>query len=307
MEHVHARDVVGQAGRKRMLDCLQYTFASITVVEVTLFVSGFVLGRVLWICGLVVVGCVLLITIYNLWADGPWRCMDISPEVHFRVSSTDLEVFAWGGFFPKRWAQNEIQCIGVYRQASHYKFCRKTTRGNPEIITQLDQVAEDLPGLSSPLRLCCCRAQCYSSAFLGATLSNDTLVMLSNYVWHREGVEELLELSRDIQLFREGSLYRAQQVPFGRSIGGSEGEISALPARSFSRNTYSFASGSDSVDCSICLHSIHEDCLACELPCSHVFHSDCIREWLRFSRTCPMCKRSIAPKPTPDAVGFAEV
>lgn len=44
--------------------------------------------------------------------------------------------------------------------------------------------------------------------------------------------------------------------------------------------------------CTICLEAMEEGEIAIVLPCVHYYHRDCIREWLRHSRLCPLCKRS---------------
>ncbi|THD28410.1 hypothetical protein D915_000756 [Fasciola hepatica] len=45
--------------------------------------------------------------------------------------------------------------------------------------------------------------------------------------------------------------------------------------------------------CAICVRSyeIGETCAT--LPCFHIFHAQCIREWLLKQATCPICRRSI--------------
>mmetsp|Transcript_43337 Transcript_43337/g.137023 ORF Transcript_43337/g.137023 Transcript_43337/m.137023 type:complete len:280 (+) Transcript_43337:214-1053(+) len=45
--------------------------------------------------------------------------------------------------------------------------------------------------------------------------------------------------------------------------------------------------------CSICLGNFFtgEDCRM--LPCLHVFHKNCIDQWLSMSQECPLCKRSV--------------
>lgn len=53
-------------------------------------------------------------------------------------------------------------------------------------------------------------------------------------------------------------------------------------------------------DCAICLEGFDEDGAdrkAVQLPCGHVFHSDCIIAWIDSGKsTCPVCKRLINPK-----------
>ena len=59
-----------------------------------------------------------------------------------------------------------------------------------------------------------------------------------------------------------------------------------------SSSSSSFSSSSDcSVDdsCRICLLEYEEDDELCTLPCSHLFHKDCIKEWLSSNSTaCPL-------------------
>ncbi|XP_012834023.1 PREDICTED: uncharacterized protein LOC105954885 [Erythranthe guttata] len=41
------------------------------------------------------------------------------------------------------------------------------------------------------------------------------------------------------------------------------------------------------ISCSICLEDLEE---ALSMPCSHVYHGDCIKKWLSISHYCPLCR-----------------
>ncbi|KAL6332420.1 hypothetical protein AAG906_004998 [Vitis piasezkii] len=45
-----------------------------------------------------------------------------------------------------------------------------------------------------------------------------------------------------------------------------------------------------SQDCSICLESMPIGLQVVRMPCSHVFHGDCIVKWLERSCHCPVCR-----------------
>ncbi|THG21229.1 hypothetical protein TEA_028669 [Camellia sinensis var. sinensis] len=54
--------------------------------------------------------------------------------------------------------------------------------------------------------------------------------------------------------------------------------------------------GDESVDdndkCSICLERFKRDFIIAMTPCSHVFHRDCVFQWLPNTGQCPMCRSS---------------
>jgi hypothetical protein len=66
----------------------------------------------------------------------------------------------------------------------------------------------------------------------------------------------------------------------------------------------------ETVTCAICFDPVgshtcrgknrHRSSSATKLPCNHVFHSPCIRRWLRHrsgaQRTCPICRSVVPPK-----------
>jgi len=46
-------------------------------------------------------------------------------------------------------------------------------------------------------------------------------------------------------------------------------------------------------NCSICLQSFGVGNEGVSLPCSHVFHSSCIKNWLFRQATCPVCRETV--------------
>lgn len=51
--------------------------------------------------------------------------------------------------------------------------------------------------------------------------------------------------------------------------------------------------------CSICYEDFKYHEKVCELPCGHVFHDTCIREWFKRDPSCPMCRKELGDKPPP--------
>jgi hypothetical protein len=46
-------------------------------------------------------------------------------------------------------------------------------------------------------------------------------------------------------------------------------------------------------NCSICQCSYIKDEEARLLPCTHIFHKNCIDGWLKNNKTCPLCRENI--------------
>ncbi|CAD8134607.1 unnamed protein product [Paramecium octaurelia] len=45
--------------------------------------------------------------------------------------------------------------------------------------------------------------------------------------------------------------------------------------------------------CSVCLFEFKEEEKVRELPCKHIYHSSCIKNWLQNNKQCPLCKTEI--------------
>lgn len=53
-------------------------------------------------------------------------------------------------------------------------------------------------------------------------------------------------------------------------------------------------------DCSVCKEDFASDERLVLLPCTHLYHTDCIMPWLKLHDTCPTCRYSINTGKTPD-------
>jgi len=55
--------------------------------------------------------------------------------------------------------------------------------------------------------------------------------------------------------------------------------------------------GSLEENCSICLEAIeNSQKVIIQLPCNHLFHKACIKEWLKKDMVCPNCKGQVKAK-----------
>lgn len=46
-------------------------------------------------------------------------------------------------------------------------------------------------------------------------------------------------------------------------------------------------------DCVICLQDYKNEEEIITLPCTHLFHAACIKDWLQRDKSCPICKFTI--------------
>jgi hypothetical protein len=67
-------------------------------------------------------------------------------------------------------------------------------------------------------------------------------------------------------------------------VGLTDEQIDSLPLERVDSST----------SCSICLSSINAGTKATALkPCHHLYHFDCIKQWLNSNKTCPLCLQEI--------------
>lgn len=48
-----------------------------------------------------------------------------------------------------------------------------------------------------------------------------------------------------------------------------------------------------STECSICIDKFSKSSDVIQLECNHIFHEECIKQWLKTSKTCPVCRKRV--------------
>jgi hypothetical protein len=49
-------------------------------------------------------------------------------------------------------------------------------------------------------------------------------------------------------------------------------------------------------NCTICISRFHLNEKITEMECTHIFHTSCISEWVKYKSDCPVCRKSIKTK-----------
>ncbi|KAK8621140.1 hypothetical protein V6N13_067581 [Hibiscus sabdariffa] len=65
----------------------------------------------------------------------------------------------------------------------------------------------------------------------------------------------------------------------------------AIESRTVIKITYVHVS--TEFHCAVCKEQFELDCEAREMPCKHIYHSDCILPWLSIRNSCPVCRHEL--------------
>ena len=59
-------------------------------------------------------------------------------------------------------------------------------------------------------------------------------------------------------------------------------------------------------ECPVCQDDFVEGVETIVLPCKHIFHPDCILNWLKLNGTCPVCRLSLVDPPPSAPINLPE-
>ncbi|CAB4285273.1 unnamed protein product [Prunus armeniaca] len=95
---------------------------------------------------------------------------------------------------------------------------------------------------------------------------------------------------------------RAGGTHTGRSRRGVSRGLDAAVIDTFPTLEYSAVKGlkigKGALECAVCLNEFEDDETLRLIPkCDHVFHPECIDEWLASHTTCPVCRANLVPQP----------
>ncbi|KAK6911505.1 Zinc finger, RING-type [Dillenia turbinata] len=109
---------------------------------------------------------------------------------------------------------------------------------------------------------------------------------------------------------RSGGSVLPMTGPAGRSRRAMRG-LDAEVIETFPTMVYSDVKehkiGKSALECAVCLNEFEDDETLRLLPkCDHVFHPECIDEWLSSHTTCPVCRANLVPLPGESILGVPE-
>ncbi|GAU30373.1 hypothetical protein TSUD_57840 [Trifolium subterraneum] len=107
--------------------------------------------------------------------------------------------------------------------------------------------------------------------------------------WYNADISSAYYIQDGIFILDESISQVNQQVPTRRDNGGRyDAKLERIIIQQVPTD-------SEAMTCSICLvdFSVGLEAIQLPNPCLHVYHKDCILEWLDRSSTCPMCRRPV--------------
>lgn len=127
------------------------------------------------------------------------------------------------------------------------------------------------------------------------TLNNN----LEDNILYDEGLQEELALQAvEQQIIDElcpnpDSMTYEQLLQLEDNVGSVSKGLSSNQIDKLPNIKYRKEKNSENYQCIICMEEFEEKEKVKLLPCGHIFHNNCIKQWLLKQKTCPFCKSEI--------------
>ncbi len=94
--------------------------------------------------------------------------------------------------------------------------------------------------------------------------------------------------STDDEAFRIRSQNSASSR--GGATGGRSSSAPTVSTTSYPSVDFSASQTYTQEPCSVCMEDFVQGAKTTRLPCMHLFHTDCVTEWIDENHTCPVCR-----------------
>lgn len=139
--------------------------------------------------------------------------------------------------------------------------------------------------------LCMCLGLCEQrrrpSQQFGLRENNAFSTEAKTPVTYQAGLETMTEIER-ISVMRE--LYKCTVCAYHCTECGSSSELARGESTNDDIGSHDMGSDKEDQICSICLSDYEKDCQVLATTCNHMFHFDCVLEWLMENDLCPYCR-----------------
>lgn len=118
----------------------------------------------------------------------------------------------------------------------------------------------------------------------GLTSSLNNLGQLDRFITSLFQPQSVPRFDNIITLLLNNSLYDSEVKRNDDIILNAETQrYSTLDSALQNQNTF----------CSVCQENFETESSVCILDCNHVFHDNCMREWVKYNQKCPNCRHPI--------------
>ena len=178
----------------------------------------------------------------------------------------------------------ELHSLQLSRRQNH-------RRGQHHIAREVQQVRDDVRRMSN--RADIRRDELQSMLQRQSRTETETTTTLRQTRMPHQTVSTHIDLTRTIPIARVTAQRTELRAWLADVLESNSEKTKGLLPEQLEMLVSSTLSLSLDVACCICLEQLDAGHVVTNLPCTHKFHTTCIRKWLQRSRCCPLCISTI--------------